>query len=906
MIPTTMKMTMRGCMPLLTLLLQVYPVCMDGQTDRPSPVSHEKLKIHDPGIPGIQLIGHDDPEFKSLGDPFTTDETIFIRNTSKKTVTGLATEFVLSGRLYDTIIDGIGNDFDGLKPMGVATAAPHYLKAENVVVNVGGGDEVAEHFTIAWLLFDDGSFYGQPAKAEELTNKAKYRLKALMELRDAASPEAEIERFEKCATSPGCAPISATERRVKRDVIDDYRVVSMVGGGAGAARKFLDDYIAVAKRFKAIKTFTTIPVLVPENATDGWRIASIHGTCANASLPYNIISYVNGCTYPLDGLSAGTGGAFPFITPKGIYNLPSPTGFYWQYGASCTNDNPPRQLTKPNSYLSDGQSIGKIPPGMDPFQAFYAPPFDIFVNITTDYQDALENVPDTAIGNAIVGIPQAQSDFASVNGVTANCTVSWFTKLGVPVQVDALGTLPNGTLFSRTTSNNFISTWNPPFGYIITNRKISKSCNPTIPTTELSYPAVRAPAGPYGAVELVACAPSEPMAGGGGQSCDPSSYCCCVAGGVSSFTCALLDPLGEDPACSGGVAEAIGVESSNGMTVPEFGATQSSTVNDTTLQSQIGINRNGTFLLDSLSTNQLISGQTASMSFAPPGGMLQGDVPVSGDWAGNGNSCLGYYRPGTGQWFLDANCNGVWDAGIDYLYAFGGLQSSGTPHTSGWTPGDVPVVGNWNGSGRSCIGLFRAGFLWVIDNNCDGTFNLGDVTFGFGGEPGDIPVVGHWIAPPGANGIADQVGVVRAYNISGYGANSYPYYWILDGTYALDPLQANHVPGRGGTGCATYDIACLTPAPFGFGGVGSYYTYGYGPYTLSSAIYDQFVVGDWTGGGISHAGVYRIGTWLEDMDGSHAYQGFYQFGGLVSYGSYLPYNNVISNYIDDKALVGKW
>jgi hypothetical protein len=40
------------------------------------------------------------------------------------------------------------------------------------------------------------------------------------------------------------------------------------------------------------------------------------------------------------------------------------------------------------------------------------------------------------------------------------------------------------------------------------------------------------------------------------------------------------------------------------------------------------------------------------------------DIPVVGDWTGTGTAKLGVYRQG--QWYLDKNGNGVWDGcGVD-------------------------------------------------------------------------------------------------------------------------------------------------------------------------------------------------------------------------------------------------
>jgi len=47
----------------------------------------------------------------------------------------------------------------------------------------------------------------------------------------------------------------------------------------------------------------------------------------------------------------------------------------------------------------------------------------------------------------------------------------------------------------------------------------------------------------------------------------------------------------------------------------------------------------------------------------------------SGDWVGDGKSRIGIYRPTTGQWFLDTNANGVFDAG-DTLTQLRGLRAT--------------------------------------------------------------------------------------------------------------------------------------------------------------------------------------------------------------------------------------
>ena len=133
-----------------------------------------------------------------------------------------------------------------------------------------------------------------------------------------------------------------------------------------------------------------------------------------------------------------------------------------------------------------------------------------------------------------------------------------------------------------------------------------------------------------------------------------------------------------------------------------------------------------------------------------------GDVPVVGDWNGDGRAKVGLFRQGF-FWILDYNGDGVFQQGIDKTYAVGGVA------------GDVPVVGDWNGSGTTKIGLFREGFFWILDTNGDGIIDNvnqpgGDQAFAFGGIADDVPVVGDW----NADG-RSKVGVFR----SGF-------LWVLD------------------------------------------------------------------------------------------------------------------------------
>jgi hypothetical protein len=264
---------------------------------------------------------------------------------------------------------------------------------------------------------------------------------------------------------------------------------------------------------------------------------------------------------------------------------------------------------------------------------------------------------------------------------------------------------------------------------------------------------------------------------------------------------------------------------------------------------KIGVFRNGSqFLLDSNGDGTPDAPDRFLTTFAPPSGVMSGDIGIVGDWNGDGHAKAGYYRPSTGQWFLDMNNSGVYDAG-DVTYGFGGVT------------GDVPMVGNWSGvmgvSGpKDCIGVFRSGFFWVLDLNCNGSFDgtPADAAFPFGGLSGDVPVVGKF-----AGGFT-RVGVVRKYAPMGVPQGE-PFFWVLDGGD----------PGGGGSPAAHQpDI----PRCFAFGGIAG----------------DQYVVGDWLGIGSDRGGVYRSGLWVLDANGLHNPDLTLSFGGVAT----------------DKPVTGKW
>lgn len=113
---------------------------------------------------------------------------------------------------------------------------------------------------------------------------------------------------------------------------------------------------------------------------------------------------------------------------------------------------------------------------------------------------------------------------------------------------------------------------------------------------------------------------------------------------------------------------------------------------------------------------------------------LSGDQPVVGDWTGDGIDKIGVFRPSDRRWYLDANNNGLYDAGIDLLRGIFGAST------------DIPVAGDWTGDGIDKIGVYRpANRMWYLDADNNGTYSAGsDLTLGIFGQSTDKPLVGKW------------------------------------------------------------------------------------------------------------------------------------------------------------------
>jgi hypothetical protein len=143
------------------------------------------------------------------------------------------------------------------------------------------------------------------------------------------------------------------------------------------------------------------------------------------------------------------------------------------------------------------------------------------------------------------------------------------------------------------------------------------------------------------------------------------------------------------------------------------------------------------------------------------------DVPVIGDWDGNGTQTQGVYRAGT--WILantlgsetgdyervygqagDQPIVGDWDGdgietigfrrGSEFFLSNSNLFPSTAYQFTIDQAGGIPVAGDWDGDGVDSVGVYRSG-TWSLRNSNSG--GAPDTTVTFGSDT-DLPVVGDW------------------------------------------------------------------------------------------------------------------------------------------------------------------
>ena len=123
----------------------------------------------------------------------------------------------------------------------------------------------------------------------------------------------------------------------------------------------------------------------------------------------------------------------------------------------------------------------------------------------------------------------------------------------------------------------------------------------------------------------------------------------------------------------------------------------------------------------------------------------ENDIPITGDFNGDGITNIGLYRRGT--WYLDIDGDGRWSETDTYIENFGSAL-------------DLPVVGDFNGDGIDQLGIYNAG-TWRLDSDGNRRLDDTDEVRHLGGIA-DKPVVGDF----DGDGI-DEIAVYRSIQTEG-------------------------------------------------------------------------------------------------------------------------------------------
>jgi len=330
-----------------------------------------------------------------------------------------------------------------------------------------------------------------------------------------------------------------------------------------------------------------------------------------------------------------------------------------------------------------------------------------------------------------------------------------------------------------------------------------------------------------------------------------------IGPGLVTFEiCADTDPLGN---VTGSYNTSFTVIGEGGpITVPVSfliaNTTGVSTTNGTATEfSQLGVfrptaaapNTSMAFYLDNSGANAWSAADKVRL-FGVTGipGTTVNDIPVAGDWDGTGVVRFGVFHCpvatlGPCTWFIDLNNNGQWDG------AFGG--------DAAWVnfglAGDIPVVGDWTGDGKSKIGVIRCTpgspnpCVWYLDMGNKHTYDPATVGILFLGAAGDMPAVGSWQTSPTTTP-AMQIGVVHCPTV---GASC---------TWTVDSI------GKTGSANPTPIDVRLTATTAGtFTAAGGYQAG------------DVAVMGNWNGNGKLRMGIFRssTGQWYVDTNGNGVY-----------------------------------
>lgn len=216
---------------------------------------------------------------------------------------------------------------------------------------------------------------------------------------------------------------------------------------------------------------------------------------------------------------------------------------------------------------------------------------------------------------------------------------------------------------------------------------------------------------------------------------------------------------------------------------------------------------------------------------------IDGAMPVTGDWDGDGSDQVGVFI--AGYWFLDLNGDGVWDDN-DLWIRLG-------------DDGDQPVTGDWDGDGKTDIGIF--GHAWKDDPRA------------ILAEPGlptvkNEPVGKFKNLPPDPEEAPEQLRKMKRTAAGPIRTD------LIDHVFRFGMAGDRAVAGDfNGDGIATIGVFRAGNWYLDVDGNGRWSNDDlFIPYGQKG---DIPVVGDFNGDGIDEIGVWRAGEWLIDSNGNH-------------------------------------
>ena len=513
-----------------------------------------KKNLNPEHVPGLKVIEQ------------TSPATLVLQNLSGKRIVGLSTKVTeKNGHSVAVELDGLDTIIPGVAPGELIVAAKGFMQAGDgkLLSPPLAKDEPTEGqvATLEWVLFEDGAFYGNPAKADTLLLKRQVRVdmyEKLLTFDGIPAKEQYIRPIEKCGQNIECARAtgkSAEEWNEINHAITSYRDhgTRLKGDVDTALKRLLAGY---AKYPKTIRVMTPELTTVPDDTSDGWFISTYKAYC-NLYGP----AFQNDQIYGGGYATSTTDPSVP--CEYETVNIPpnymefrddedlTVQGYVMAASALCSNTNAPDVEIAIGAVEPNGGYMGfsQVPEVVSQDQFLDIPPFKAEARIQTNYAASWAGADSVTFGLAF-GWTDSVGYAAPDPGIS--CAVyftgpfdaysgNYWPYKGFPVsfQVPSVFLSHFNTSALRTVND---------FGYEIANYSATENClfETTITQKVSQWSALAVGGGMTGQQPIIfnrkpemSCA-YQSMAsngGGGGPSCDFKSDCCCCvnAYGVTDF-----------------------------------------------------------------------------------------------------------------------------------------------------------------------------------------------------------------------------------------------------------------------------------------------------------------------------------------------------------------------------------